>query len=96
MNDKISIHRDRIEILEEIDDDQYNKALATYPHATDLDPKEMLGVLREEVTMTEAMVIGWTDEGNLFMATSHGKAADMVFLLELAKSVLLNRCVSDE
>ena len=27
----------------------------------DLDPKEMLGVLREEVTMTEAMVIGWTD-----------------------------------
>ena len=62
----------------------------------DLDPKEMLGVLREEETMTEAMVIGWTDEGNLFMATSHGKAADMVFLLELAKSVLLNRCVSDE
>jgi hypothetical protein len=62
----------------------------------ELDPKEMLGVLQEEVTMTEAMVIGWTDEGNLFMATSHGKAPDMVFLLELAKSVLLNRCVSDE
>ena len=38
----------------------------------DLDPKEMLGVLREEVSMTEALVVGWTDEGNLFMATSHG------------------------
>ena len=55
----------------------------------------MLGVLREEVSMTEALVVGWTDEGNLFMATSHGKGPDMVFLLELAKSVLINRCVSD-
>lgn len=61
----------------------------------ELDPKEMLGVLQEEVTMTEAMVIGWTEDGNLFMATSHGKAPEMVFLLELAKSVLLSRCVSD-
>jgi len=61
----------------------------------ELDPKEMLGVLQEEVTMTEAIVVGWTEEGNLFMATSHGKAPDMVFLLELAKSVLMNRCVSD-
>ena len=63
--------------------------------APDLDPKEMLGVLRGEVSMTEALVVGWTDEGNLFMATSHGKGPDMVFLLELAKSVLINRCVSD-
>ena len=62
----------------------------------ELDPKEMMGVLQEEVSMTEAMVIGWTDEGNLFMATSHGKAPDMVFLLELAKSVLMRRCVDDE
>lgn len=62
----------------------------------ELDPKEMLGVLQEEVEMTEAMVVGWTNEGNLFMATSHGNAAEMVFLLELAKSVLLNRCVDVE
>jgi len=62
----------------------------------DLDPNEMLSHLKDEVTMTEAIVVGWTDEGNLFMATSHGKAPDMVFLLELAKSVLMNRCVSDE
>lgn len=62
----------------------------------ELDPKEMLGVLQEEVKMTEAIVVGWTDDGNLFMATSHGRAPDMVFLLELAKSVLLNRCVGDE
>ena len=62
----------------------------------ELDPKEMMGVIQEEVSMTEAMVVGWTDEGNLFMATSHGKAPDMVFLLELAKSVLLKRCVDDE
>ena len=62
----------------------------------ELDPKEMMGVIQEEVSMTEAMVIGWTEEGNLFMATSHGKAPDMVFLLELAKSVLLKRCVDDE
>ena len=62
----------------------------------ELDPKEMLGVVQEEITMTEAIVVGWTEEGNLFMATSHGKAPDMVFLLELAKSVLMNRCVSDD
>ena len=62
----------------------------------DLDPSEMLAHLKDEVSMTEAIVVGWTDEGNLFMATSHGKAPEMVFLLELAKSVLMNRCVSDE
>ena len=72
-----------------------------FPHTSvlnddaELDPKEMLEVLKDEVTMTEAIVIGWTDEGNLFVATSHGKAPEMVFLLELAKSVLLNRCVHD-
>lgn len=72
-----------------------------FPHTsvlnddTELDPKEMLEVLKDEVTMTEAIVIGWTDEGNLFVATSHGKAPEMVFLLELAKSVLLNRCVHE-
>ena len=72
-----------------------------FPHTSvlnddaELDPKEMLEVLKDEVTMTEAIVIGWTDEGNLFVATSHGKAPEMVFLLELAKSVLLNRCVHE-
>lgn len=63
---------------------------------TELDPNEMLGILKEEVSMTEAIVVGWTEEGNLFMATSHGKAPDMVFLLELAKSVLMNRCVGED
>ena len=62
----------------------------------DLDPNEMLSHLKDEVTMTEAIVVGWTDEGNLFMATSHGKAPEMVFLLELAKSVLMNRCVGED
>lgn len=72
-----------------------------FPHTSvlnddaELDPKEMLEVLKDEVTMTEAMVIGWTEDGNLFMATSHGKAPEMVFLLELAKSVLMNRCVHE-
>ena len=72
-----------------------------FPHTSvlneeaELDPREMLEVLRDEVTMTEAMVIGWTEDGNLFMATSHGKAPEMVFLLELAKSVLMNRCVHE-
>jgi hypothetical protein len=56
----------------------------------------MLSHLKDEVTMTEAIVVGWTDEGNLFMATSHGKAPEMVFLLELAKSVLMNRCVGED
>ena len=61
-----------------------------------LDPNEMLQNICEDVEMVEALVIGWTKEGRLFMGTSHGKAPDMVFLLELAKSVLLNRCVGDE
>ena len=72
-----------------------------FPHTSvlneeaELDPREMLEVLKDEVKMTEAMVIGWTEDGNLFMATSHGKAPEMVFLLELAKSVLMNRCVHE-
>ncbi len=61
-----------------------------------LDPNEMLQNICEDVEMVEVLVIGWTKEGRLFMGTSHGKAPDMVFLLELAKSVLLNRCVGDE
>ncbi len=61
-----------------------------------LDPNEMLQSICEDVEMIEALVVGWTKEGKLFMGTSHGKAPDMVFLLELAKSVLLNRCVGDE
>jgi len=63
---------------------------------SELNPNDMMSTIQEEVSMTEAMVVGWTDEGNLFMATSHGRAPEMVFLLELAKSVLLNRCVSEE
>ena len=62
----------------------------------DLDPNDMLSAIIEEVEMTEAMVIGWTKDGNLFLGTSHGKAPDMLFLMELAKTVLLNRCVSEE
>tara|TARA_B100000902_G_scaffold348151_1_gene355916 strand:- start:803 stop:1045 length:243 start_codon:yes stop_codon:yes gene_type:complete len=63
---------------------------------SELNPNDMMSTIQEEVSMTEAMVVGWTDEGNLFMATSHGRAPEMVFLLELAKSVLLNRCVSED
>jgi hypothetical protein len=62
----------------------------------DLDPNDMLSAIIEEVEMTEAMVIGWTKEGNLFLGTSHGKAPDMVFLMDLAKTVLLNRCVDND
>ena len=61
-----------------------------------LDPNEMLQNICEDVEMIEALVVGWTKEGKLFMGTSHGKAPDMVFLLELAKSVLLNKCVGDD
>jgi len=62
----------------------------------DLDPNDMLSAIIEEVEMTEAMVIGWTKDGNLFLGTSHGKAPDMVFLMDLAKTVLLNRCVDND
>ena len=62
----------------------------------DLDPNDMLSAIIEEVEMTEAMVIGWTKDGNLFLGTSHGKAPDMVFLMYLAKTVLLNRCVDND
>ena len=62
----------------------------------DLDPNDMLSAIIQEVEMTEAMVIGWTKEGNLFLGTSHGKAPDMVFLMDLAKTVLLNRCVDND
>tara|TARA_B100001059_G_C17732705_1_gene527125 strand:- start:238 stop:549 length:312 start_codon:yes stop_codon:yes gene_type:complete len=62
----------------------------------DLEPNDMLEAIMEEVEMTEAMVIGWTKDGNLFLGTSHGKAPDMLFLMELAKTVLVDRCISDD
>lgn len=62
----------------------------------DLEPNDMLEAIMEEVEMTEAMVIGWTKDGNLFLGTSHGKAPDMLFLMELAKTVLIDRCISDD
>ena len=46
--------------------------------------------------MMEALVVGWTKQGRLFVGTSHSKAPDMVFLLELAKSVLLSRCLGED
>ena len=67
-----------------------------HPEEEDLDPKEMLQVLAEEVELNEALVVGWTKDENLFVATSHGKAADMLFVMELAKTVLLNRCLPDD
>ena len=61
-----------------------------------LEPNEMLNNICEEIDMMEALVVGWTKQGRLFVGTSHGKAPDMVFLLELAKSVLLTRCLGEE
>jgi len=62
----------------------------------EIDPSEMLEAIRHDVPMKEALVVGWTEEEKLFIGTSHGKAADMVFLMELAKSVLMSRCVGEE
>ena len=61
-----------------------------------LEPNDMLNNICEEVDMMEALVVGWTKQGRLFVGTSHAKAPDMVFLLELAKSGLLSRCLGVE
>jgi hypothetical protein len=73
-----------------------------FPSKEDLDkdfeinPSEMLSGIVEDVPMKEALVVGWTEEEKLFIGTSHGKTADMLFLMELAKSVLMSRCVGEE
>lgn len=56
-----------------------------------LDPDEMLTAITEEVDLKEAVVLGWTQDEELFIATSHPSTPEVVFLLELAKAMFLNK-----
>ena len=56
-------------------------------------PKEMLSAISSEVNMSEAVVIGWTDDDDLFIATSHPTTSEVIWLLELAKAMFVNKSI---
>ena len=59
-----------------------------------IDPKEMLKAISEEIGMSEVIVLGWTDDEELFMATSHPSSPEIVWLLELSKSMFVNKSIN--
>jgi len=61
-----------------------------------IDPKEMLKAISEEIGMSEVIVLGWTDDEELFMATSHPSSPEIVWLLELSKSMFVNKSINGQ
>ena len=53
----------------------------------DLNPDRVLSASLGQVT--DVMVVGWDKDGELFLASSHAQAAELLWLLEKAKEALL-------
>lgn len=49
-----------------------------------------------EADFEHAVVIGWKRTGEFYLESSHGNAAEVVFLLELAKHTLLSGAFEDD
>lgn len=62
----------------------------------DIDPDDMLKAIAEESVLESVVVLGWTKENNLFVATSGESGPEIIFLMEIAKSVIVNRCLQIE
>jgi hypothetical protein len=63
------------------------------PCITSLDiPAERVlsGALENDDPLKDVVIIGWTDEGNFYFASSVADGADVVWLLETAKHKLLH------
>tara|TARA_E500000318_G_C3537608_1_gene203312 strand:+ start:590 stop:835 length:246 start_codon:yes stop_codon:yes gene_type:complete len=58
-----------------------------------IDPKEMLTAIIEEVDLEDVYLIGWTKEGNMYIATSDTDVKKFIFNIELAKTAYLNECL---
>lgn len=61
-----------------------------------LNAKEMLTQISEEDLLESAIVLGWTKDNNLFVATSGESGPEIMFLLEISKSVIISRCLSPD
>ena len=61
-----------------------------------LNPQEILKEISEENFLESAVVLGWTKDNNLFVATSGESGPEIMFLLEVSKSVLISRCLSPD
>ena len=57
-----------------------------------LEPDKVLAEAKGE--LTEAVVIGFDQDGEIYLASSEGPG-DCLWLIEVAKSFLLNGCVED-
>jgi hypothetical protein len=59
----------------------------------DIPPERVLAAAGE-AGLTSVMVLGWTDDGQLYIASSGGAAADMLWTLELSKKTLLDSAIA--
>lgn len=55
----------------------------------DLEPNDILEAAKEK--LEDCMIIGWTPEGDLYLASTTSRTGDMFLLLEMAKSGLLEK-----
>jgi hypothetical protein len=65
----------------------YNFPGQTY---TDIDPKEMLENVIENIQFEQVVVVGWTDDTKLTLCSSMGQTAEIVYALEMAKKAVMD------
>jgi hypothetical protein len=55
----------------------------------DLEPDDVLEAAKGK--LEDVMLIGWTPEGDLYLASTTSRTGDMFLLLEMAKSGLIDK-----
>jgi len=64
----------------------------TFPGTTfaDIDAKEMLENIAEQIEFEQVVVVGWTDDTKLTLCSSMGQTAEIVYALEMAKKAVMD------
>ena len=58
----------------------------------DLDPNEILKNTIDE-NLDRVMVLGWNEDGGLWLSSSFSKVSEMVLLIELCKKVIVESAI---
>lgn len=68
--------------------------VVTFPGETtiDLPPERVLSAALES-ELSSVAVIGYKEDGELYLASSNAHAPDVVMMLELCKAMILRDCV---
>lgn len=57
-----------------------------------VDPKVVLDAAKKRVS--ECVVIGWTEDGTMYVSGSHADHMETIALLEVAKAAFIKECLS--